>query len=100
MSEFVKVRQDGSVNIPANLRNRCGILPKENFEISVNGKGVITLRPKRVHCTLCEAEVTAVDGISGMCIYCQRILNDMVRHGMDLSLAIKQLRRDRQHKNI
>jgi len=94
---FVKVRQDGAITIPVEVRNKHSMLPGTWYEVTVNGKGRITLIPQRCQCSLCGANVTAVDGVTGTCAYCKVVLTDMVRKGIDLGAALKQMQKVRKN---
>lgn len=94
---FVKVRGDGAITIPIELRNKHSILPGTWYQVSVTSKGKIMLSPKRTVCSMCGAEVLSVDAVTGTCPYCKTILTDMVRKGFDLSSAIKQMQHQRKN---
>lgn len=97
---FVKVRQDGSVNIPAALRRKYSITPGTWFEVTGNGKGKLTFSTRRVTCSLCGAHVKSVDSVTGTCIFCKDALTTLVRQGMSLSYALRHLQKQRQSGNF
>lgn len=92
---FVKVRQDGSINIPHELRKRFCIRPGAWYSVTANGKGKIFLQSQRCQCSLCGTPVTSVDSVTGTCSNCKYTLTKMVQDGMDLSCALKEL----QHRH-
>lgn len=97
---FIRVRGDGAFTLPVELRRKYAVNPGEYYKVSVSGKGEITLTPKRSVCSLCGAEVLAVNTITGACPYCGMVLSDMVRKGYDLDAAIKKLRKERKKGSI
>lgn len=94
---FMKVREDGAITIPVELRRKHSITPGTWYHISVTSKGKVVLSPQRTVCSLCGAQVVSVDAVTGTCHYCKTILTDMVRKGFDLSSALKQMQRQRKN---
>lgn len=97
---YVRVRGDGAITLPVELRRKYSVNPGEYYQISVSGKGKISLTPKRSVCSLCGAEVLSVNSVTGMCPYCNHILSDMVKRGWDLGQAIKHLQKERRKGSI
>lgn len=87
----VRVRQNGTVTIPAVLRRKFAVAPGTEYDISVNGKGKIILSPRRCICSLCGAQVINVDVVTGTCSYCKTMLTHLIQQGLDLSTALQQL---------
>lgn len=94
---FMKVREDGAITIPVELRRRHSITPGTWYQVSVTSKGKVVLSPQRTVCSLCGAQVASVDTVTGTCPYCKTILTEMVRKGFDLSSALKHLQRHRKN---
>lgn len=49
---FVKVRGDGAITIPVELRRKHSVTPGTWYQVSVTSKGKIVLSPKRTVCSL------------------------------------------------
>lgn len=88
---FVRVRADGAITLPIELRRKHAIDPGTWYEVSVNSKGKIVLSAQRCVCSLCGANVRGVDSVTGTCSYCKSALTNLVREGMDLSSALKHM---------
>lgn len=94
---FVKVRQDGAITIPVELRRKHSIDPGTWYLVTVNAKGKLILSSQRCVCSLCGANVVSVDSVTGTCTYCKSILTDLVRSGMDLSGALRHMQKRRKN---
>lgn len=97
---FVKVRQDGAITIPVELRRKHSIAPGSWYEVSVNSKGRIVMSSQRCVCSLCGANVVNVDAVTGTCSYCKTMLTTLVREGIDLSSALKHMQRRRKNSSF
>lgn len=97
---FVRVRQDGSVCIPAALRRKYGIEPGSWFKVAGDGRGKLTFSTERCACSLCGAAVKSVDSVTGTCPYCKSALTHLVREGMDLGVALRHLQQRRKDERI
>lgn len=92
---FIKVRQDGAITIPVELRRKHSIDPGAWYKVTVNSNGNVILSPQSSVCSLCGTTVAGVDPVTGTCPNCRMTLTGLVQEGMDLSSALKymQLRR-------
>lgn len=96
----VTTRQDGSIGIPVNVRNRLGIQPGTQIQITSDRQGRIYLKPLRSKCACCGLDQMAVSSVDGMCPACNNLVEFYIREGFPITTAIRKARvsgRDSTH---
>lgn len=92
----IRVRQDGSVCIPAAERARFGIVPGGLLEYHMNAHNQVVLTPKTYYCSVCRGEFKVLDRVTGLCPACQHEFARLIRQGMEVSAALKEMRKTRR----
>ena len=91
----VRVRQDGSICIPADIRYRHGIRGGVVVQVKVNQLGQFVLTPEKFKCSCCGMTLRVVDKITGMCDACTGQVTNYVREGMSFNQAVARVRKSR-----
>ncbi len=83
-SHVVKLRKDGAVNIPAQLRTAYGLRAGEKFEIKITATGIQYV-PAEMRCPVCEKKMTSSNSVAIMnqriCKACNLRAIDAIRAG-------------------
>lgn len=91
----VRVRQDGSVNIPSDVRNRNGIHGGVVLKLKINHLGQLVFTPEDFKCSCCHKQLHVVDRVTGLCVSCQHLVEDEVRKGSDIKTAVSTIRKSK-----
>lgn len=97
---FIRVRHDGAITIPFELRRKYSITPGAWYQISISSKGRLLLSPQQCKCSLCGEPVASIDTVTGTCKSCKDELTNLVRGGMSLSGALKYVQCRRKNGSI
>ena len=93
---IIRVRQDGSLCIPAALRNRYGIQPGSLMSVAMDKYHRVILKPEKYICSGCHGEIKRVDRVTGLCTECQVEMTRLIREGMNMPTAIAEMRKKRR----
>lgn len=89
---YVRVRQDGTITIPAQIRRQGQFVPGAWVLVQPAAGGKLELTPKALNCSLCGRKVPTLDPQTNICPKCVNLIVKLVRSGASWSGAIKAVR--------
>ena len=96
---FVRIRQDGTLTIPAHIRHQGEFVPGAWVSLQTTAGGGLSLVPQVLNCSLCGHRVPTLDRDTNICPTCVSKITKSVRAGATWVDAIKIAKEGNKYVN-